>query len=291
MVDQLAGQGAAGPGVGHVQRQRAAVGRNGEPASRGPRAGAGVVRGPATAVCSASAIHRGAGPAGARPARAQTIAYVPLCVAPAPPPPAPVILQHPPCIEKRNVLRPGPLPPLPPPARPSTRHPPGQVAFMTNPIWLIKTRLQLQGNAPSPVHLPPAAAAASAASMPGGSAAASGAAAAAAGAGPPAFRPYTGFADALLRIGREEGIRAYYRGLSASMVMVSGASQQLRHLIVTAVHRHCWKRSGRSIAYRSPLCAGEGRGGGGCRAAISATPHPIRQLCRLLCRTAGSALA
>lgn len=78
------------------------------------------------------------------------------------------------------------------------------VCLMTNPIWLIKTRLQLQRAQPL------ASAAAAAASQLAGAAA-------------PAVRPtplqYRGFLDALMRIGREEGIRGYYKGLGPSLVL------------------------------------------------------------------------
>ncbi|PNW71340.1 hypothetical protein CHLRE_16g650200v5 [Chlamydomonas reinhardtii] len=84
------------------------------------------------------------------------------------------------------------------------------VCLLTNPIWLVKTRLQLQ-------RLPLAGAAGAAAAAAAGSAA-SGAASAAAAAGRSAL-PYNGFLDAMIRIGREEGIRGYYKGLGPSLVL------------------------------------------------------------------------
>jgi solute carrier family 25 folate transporter 32 len=46
--------------------------------------------------------------------------------------------------------------------------------------------------------------------------------AAAAGGGAAAGRQYKGFLDALVRIGKEEGLRGYYKGLGPSLVLVSG---------------------------------------------------------------------
>ncbi len=62
------------------------------------------------------------------------------------------------------------------------------MCLLTNPIWLIKTRMQLQSNA----------------------------AAAAGGA-----VPYKGLWDALVQIGRTEGPRGYYKGLAPSLLLVS----------------------------------------------------------------------
>ncbi|KXZ44000.1 hypothetical protein GPECTOR_75g723 [Gonium pectorale] len=79
------------------------------------------------------------------------------------------------------------------------------VCFLTNPIWLVKTRLQLQ-------RLPLSGPAASAASAAAGAAAAAGR----------HVLPYNGFLDALVRIGREEGLKGYYKGLGPSLVLVGG---------------------------------------------------------------------
>ncbi|GLC40043.1 hypothetical protein PLESTB_001517000 [Pleodorina starrii] len=73
------------------------------------------------------------------------------------------------------------------------------VCLLTNPIWLVKTRLQLQ-------RLPLTSAAA-------------GAVGAAAGAAGRRIVPYNGFLDAMIRIGREEGLRGYYKGLGPSLVL------------------------------------------------------------------------
>ncbi len=81
-----------------------------------------------------------------------------------------------------------------------------QVCLLTNPIWLVKTRLQLQR-----LPLTGAAPAAAAAAAGGRPAAA-------------ATQLYNGFLDALVRIGREEGLRGYYKGLGPSLVLVSGAT-------------------------------------------------------------------
>lgn len=72
---------------------------------------------------------------------------------------------------------------------PSSTSPLPQVCLLTNPIWLIKTRMQLQSKA-----------------------------AAAAGA-----VPYKGLWDALVQIGRTEGLRGYYKGLGPSLVLVGAA--------------------------------------------------------------------
>ncbi|PNH11010.1 Mitochondrial folate transporter/carrier [Tetrabaena socialis] len=88
------------------------------------------------------------------------------------------------------------------------------VCLLTNPVWLIKTRLQLQ-------RLPLAAAGGAAAAAASGAlnAAGSAAAAAAAGAGGRHVLYYNGFLDALVRIGREEGLRGYYKGLGPSLLL------------------------------------------------------------------------
>jgi len=71
------------------------------------------------------------------------------------------------------------------------------VCFLTNPVWVIKTRLQLQR-----------------ASAP----------AAASGFGGPS--PYRGFADAIRCIAREEGLAGFYRGLGPSLLLVSHGAIQ-----------------------------------------------------------------
>ncbi len=62
-----------------------------------------------------------------------------------------------------------------------------QVCLLTNPVWLIKTRLALQQR----------------------------------GATAAGVRPYKGLVDAFVRIGREEGFRGYYKGLGPSLILVS----------------------------------------------------------------------
>ncbi|KAH7442441.1 hypothetical protein KP509_03G088700 [Ceratopteris richardii] len=64
------------------------------------------------------------------------------------------------------------------------------VCLVTNPVWLAKTRLQLQGPGLG-VH-----------------------------------KPYAGFADSLQRIVKEEGWWALYKGLGPSLILVSHASLQ-----------------------------------------------------------------
>lgn len=70
------------------------------------------------------------------------------------------------------------------------------VSLATNPIWVVKTRLQLQSRAP---------------------------AAAAAKTSPP---PYRGFIDALTQIARAEGVAGLYKGLSPSLFLVSHGALQ-----------------------------------------------------------------
>lgn len=69
-----------------------------------------------------------------------------------------------------------------------------QVCCLTNPIWLVKTRLALQQR--------------------------SGQLAAAAGVGG-SSGAYRGLWDAFVRIGRSEGIRGFYKGFGPSLVLVS----------------------------------------------------------------------
>ncbi|XP_047163053.1 folate transporter 1, chloroplastic-like isoform X6 [Vigna umbellata] len=77
----------------------------------------------------------------------------------------------------------------------------GLVSLCTNPVWLVKTRLQLQ----TPLHQ---------------------------------TRPYSGIYDAFKTILREEGFRAFYKGIVPSLFLVShGAIQftayeELRKVIV-----------------------------------------------------------
>ena len=108
---------------------------------------------------------------------------------------------------------------------------PDQVCLITNPIWVVKTRLQLQRA--GGVRAPAAAAAV---------AARAGARRAAAGrvakVGAVSGGPYRGAADAVAQIAREEGFRGFYRGLVPSLLLVragvspSPAAQQgLRHAV------------------------------------------------------------
>lgn len=70
-------------------------------------------------------------------------------------------------------------------------------ATLTSPIWVLKTRIQLQTN------MDPASAALN-----------------------PSMRNYTSYSDAILRMYREEGIRAFYKGLTASYFSVSEGAIQ-----------------------------------------------------------------
>lgn len=87
----------------------------------------------------------------------------------------------------------------------------------TNPIWVIKVRLQLQKTTPSTSGIWQQATTCSTIASPsnlkkkfvnGGG------------------RPYTGFLDGLATIAREEGIRGLYRGLSPSLWLVSHGALQ-----------------------------------------------------------------
>jgi len=75
--------------------------------------------------------------------------------------------------------------------------------LLTNPMWLIKTRMQLQGQGPN------ASGAVAAAATPGMPAAAS------------AVRPYSGVINAVQSIVKEEGFFGLYRGLLPALLLVS----------------------------------------------------------------------
>lgn len=72
------------------------------------------------------------------------------------------------------------------------------VATITSPVWLLKTRMQLQ----TPVD--PVLAAAN-----------------------PSLRNYTSYSDAVARIMREEGVRGFYKGLTASYWGVTEGALQM----------------------------------------------------------------
>jgi solute carrier family 25 (mitochondrial folate transporter), member 32 len=78
--------------------------------------------------------------------------------------------------------------------------------FVTNPLWLVKTRMQLQTNALKSAAASVSVGAAASASSSG------------AGAGPV---PYRGLVDALGRIVREEGVRGLYKGLVPALFLTS----------------------------------------------------------------------
>ena len=89
-----------------------------------------------------------------------------------------------------------------------------QVCFITNPIWVVKTRLQLQRRTLAQ------AAAAAAAPAAGGvprQVLAGGAAAAA----ETCALEYRGFVHAFVQIARCEGLRGLYKGLLPSLLLVS----------------------------------------------------------------------
>ncbi|GBF94373.1 folate transporter chloroplastic [Raphidocelis subcapitata] len=105
------------------------------------------------------------------------------------------------------------------------------VCLATNPIWLVKTRMALQRRA----------------TVPG-------------------VEPYRGLFDALVRIGREEGLRGYYKGIGPSLVLQTthGAIQfavyeELKALASSAAWH--WSAGGwPSLRVPGP---GDGGGGGG----------------------------
>mmetsp|Transcript_2493 Transcript_2493/g.7390 ORF Transcript_2493/g.7390 Transcript_2493/m.7390 type:complete len:327 (-) Transcript_2493:263-1243(-) len=85
------------------------------------------------------------------------------------------------------------------------------MVLITNPVWLIKTRLQLQRRRRD------------AAARPGTTGTTVGAASttAAAGSSSSRPRPYKGFLDAAFRIVREEGVLGLYKGIGPALVLVS----------------------------------------------------------------------
>ena len=84
-----------------------------------------------------------------------------------------------------------------------------QVCFVTNPIWVIKTRLQLQ-RGPGPSVSPRLRQAATHLRSNAG--------------------PYRGFVHAVKQIAKEEGFRGFYKGLLPSLLLVS---------MMCAISTHC----------------------------------------------------
>lgn len=89
----------------------------------------------------------------------------------------------------------------------------GQVCFVTNPIWVVKTRLQLQ-RGPGPNVSPRLRQAAAHLRSNAG--------------------PYRGFVHAVKQIAKEEGFRGFYKGLLPSLLLVS--------MICAANTVHCLHR-------------------------------------------------
>jgi solute carrier family 25 (mitochondrial folate transporter), member 32 len=146
------------------------------------------------------------------------------------------------------------------------------VCVLTNPVWVVKTRLQLQrgggvrggGGLGARGVLPRAgglgkaagagAAGAAAASRLAGAASSSGAAGAAGASGAASALPprYTGVAGTVAAILREEGVRGLYRGLAPSLLLVSHGAIQF------AAYEEL-----RSLAVRWSNGGGNGGGSGG----------------------------
>ncbi|CAI5967419.1 unnamed protein product [Closterium sp. NIES-64] len=106
------------------------------------------------------------------------------------------------------------------------------VVLLTNPIWLAKTRLQLQGAVHPkgpPHHAAPASAASSTSAAGTQPPSPPGAAASRPTAPAVPLRPrqYRGFHDAIWSIVKEEGVRGLYRGIGPSLVLVSHGAIQM----------------------------------------------------------------
>jgi solute carrier family 25 protein 33/36 len=91
------------------------------------------------------------------------------------------------------------------------------VSLALSPVWIVKTRMQLQ--------LQPELA--NSASLPSQTG---------------SYRPYTSIWDCVRRIGLEEGIRGYYKGMSASLL---GASETALHFLVYEQLK-MWRRAQRA---------------------------------------------
>lgn len=70
------------------------------------------------------------------------------------------------------------------------------MVMFTNPMWLIKTRLQLQGSTAEGVAK---------------------------------HRQYSGIVDAVVTIGKEEGIRGFYKGIIPGLLLTSHGAVQVRY--------------------------------------------------------------
>ena len=113
-----------------------------------------------------------------------------------------------------------------PPGELTSSKPPLQVCLATNPIWVIKTRLQLQRRATAAAAAattgPQAAAAQRAAAMPA----------------------YRGLVDAARQIARQEGLLGFYKGLVPSLLLVRQKHSYFAACMATTIRMclpsPCW---------------------------------------------------
>jgi solute carrier family 25 folate transporter 32 len=126
------------------------------------------------------------------------------------------------------------------------------VALLTNPVWVAKTRLQLQrrepGGAPTPAG---------------------------------AQQRYSGLGDCLLRTAREEGLRGLYAGLGPSLALVSHGALQFG--AYEALRARCAAADGTLPPHAAALC------GAGAKLVASCCTYPIQVLRSRLQQAGGDA--